>query len=145
MEAVDTGGPLRGWMSQQRGAILFQIRRQLHPQWVLNLGRLKERAQQRGSREVCDGKSLTDEIRAVLQLMLDAVESRCDGDPIPLQIVVADSMAESVERWKNPKQRSQRAVGSVAHARRQHAQCDVWIVPEQRRHDSRAQRRAKVA
>src|SRR5215472_14442943 len=38
MEAVYTGGPLRGWMPQQRGAILFQIRRQLHPQWVLNLG-----------------------------------------------------------------------------------------------------------
>ena len=52
-------------------------------------------------------------------------------------------MAELVERWKNPKQRPQRAVGSVAHARRQHAQCNVWIVPEQRRHDSRAQRRAK--
>jgi hypothetical protein len=29
------------------------------------------------------------------------------------------------------------------HARRQHAQRNVWIVPEQRRHDSRAHRRAK--
>jgi hypothetical protein len=43
----------------------------------------------------------------------------------------------------HPEQRPQRPVGSVAHARRQHAQCNVWIVPEQRRQDSRAQRRAK--
>jgi hypothetical protein len=86
MEAVDTGGPLRGWMPQQR---------------------------------------------------------RCDDDPIPLQIVFADPVAESVERWKNPEQRPQRAVGPAAHARRQHAQRNVWIVPEQRRHDSRAQRRTK--
>src|SRR5262249_56236235 len=134
MEAVDTRGPWRGWMPQQRGAIVFQIRRQLHPQRVLNLGRLKERAQQCGSREVCDGKRLADEIRAVLQLMLDAVERRCDGDPIPLQIICADAMAESVERWKNPEQRP-RAVGSAAHARRQHAQRNVWIVPEKWRHD----------
>ena len=55
----------------------------------MNLGRLEEHSQQRGSREVCDGKSLADEVRAVLPLMLDAVERRCDGGPIPLQIVVS--------------------------------------------------------
>src|SRR5262245_55686903 len=52
-------------------------------------------------------------------------------------------MAESVERWKNSEQRPQRAVGLAAHARRQNAQRNVWIVAEQRRHNSRAQRRAK--
>src|SRR5262245_10845141 len=52
-------------------------------------------------------------------------------------------MTKSVERRKNPEQRPQRTVGLAAHSRRQHAQRNVWIVPEQRRHDSRAQRRAK--
>ena len=52
-------------------------------------------------------------------------------------------MAESVERRKNPKQRPQRAVGLAAHARRQHAQRDIWIVPEQWRHDGGAHRRAE--
>jgi hypothetical protein len=93
MEAVDTGGPLRGWMPQQRGAIVFQIRRQLHPQWVLNLGRLEERSQQRGGRKVCDGKSLADEVRAVLPLMLNAVaayESSEFPRPIPSQGFVGE-------------------------------------------------------
>jgi hypothetical protein len=52
-------------------------------------------------------------------------------------------MTESVERRKNSEQRPQRAVSPVAHARRQHAQRNVRIVPEQWRHDSRAHRRAK--
>jgi hypothetical protein len=52
-------------------------------------------------------------------------------------------MTKSVERRENPEQRPQRTVGLAAHARRQHAQRSVGIVPEQRRHDSRAQRRAK--
>jgi hypothetical protein len=70
MEAVDTGGPLRGWMPQQRGAIVFQIRWQLHPQWVLNLGRLKERTQQRGSRQVCDGTTVIRSLSRLFALML---------------------------------------------------------------------------
>ena len=52
-------------------------------------------------------------------------------------------MAESIERWKNPEQRPQRAVSLPAHARRQHAQRNFWIVQEQWRYDSRAHRRAK--
>src|SRR5262245_59081707 len=52
-------------------------------------------------------------------------------------------MAEPVEPWKNPKQPPQRGVGLAAHARRQHAQRNVWIVSEQRRDKSRAQRRPK--
>src|SRR6516162_8834480 len=143
MQAVDAGRPLRSWMPKQRGAVVLQIQRQLHLQWVLNLVRLQERPQQSGGREVYDGESLADEIRAALPLVFDSVERRCDGGPIPLQIAFADSMTESVERWKNPEQRPERAVGLVAHARRQHAQRNIWIVPEQRRHNSRAQRRAK--
>ena len=107
-------------------AVVLQIQRQLHLQRVLNLGRLQERPQQRGSREVCDGESLADEIRAALPLLLDTVERCCDDGPIPLQIALADFMAESVERWKNPEQRPQRALGLAAHARRQHAQRNVW-------------------
>ena len=73
----------------------------------------------------------------------NSIEGRCDDGSISLQIAFANTMAELVERWKNPEQRPQRAVGLAAHARRQHAQRNVWIVPEQRRHYSRAQRRAK--
>src|SRR5262245_55364479 len=143
MQAVDAGRPLRGWMPKQRGSVILQIQRQFHLQWVLNLSRLQERPQQCGGREVCDGESLADEIRAALPLVLDSVERRCEDGPIALQIAFADSMTESIERWKNPEQRPQRAVGFVAHARRQHAQCNVWIVPEQRRYNHRAQCRAK--
>jgi hypothetical protein len=143
MQAVDADRPLRGRVPLQRGAVVFEIRWQLHLQRVLNLWRLQERTQKRSSREVCDGESFADEIRAVLPLLLNAIERRCDYDPIPLQIVFPNSMAESIERWKNPEQRSQRAVRLSAHARRQHTQRDVWIVPEQWRHDNRAHRRAK--
>src|SRR6476661_1446048 len=143
MQSVDTGGPVHGWMPQQLGAVVFQIQGQFHLQWILNLWRLQECSQQRGRREICDGESLTDKIRAALSLVLDAVKRRGDDGPIPLQIARVDSMAESVERWKNPKQRPQRGVGLATHTRRQHAQRNVWIVPEQRRHNSRAQRRPK--
>ena len=64
MQAIDADRPLRGRMLQQRGAVVLQIQRQLHLQRVLHPGRLQERPQQRGSREVCDGESLADEIRA---------------------------------------------------------------------------------
>src|SRR5262245_368280 len=30
MQAIDAGRPLRGWMLQQRGAVVLQIPRQLH-------------------------------------------------------------------------------------------------------------------
>ena len=30
MQAIDAGRPLRGWMLQQRGAVVLQIQRQLH-------------------------------------------------------------------------------------------------------------------
>jgi hypothetical protein len=53
---------LRGRMLQQGGAVVRQILR--HLQRVLNFGRLKEHPQQRGSREVCDGEGLAEEIRA---------------------------------------------------------------------------------
>ena len=56
-------------------------------------GRLQEHTQERGGREICDTESLADEIRAVLPLVLDAVERRCDDDPIPLQIVSLILMA----------------------------------------------------
>src|SRR5215510_11221812 len=111
MQAVDAGRPLRGRMLQQRRAVGLQIRRQLHFQWVLNLARLQEHAEQRRSREVCDGESLADEIRTALPLALDAVERCCDDGPIPLQIAPADAMTESVERWEKPEQWPKRAVG----------------------------------
>src|SRR5215813_714231 len=143
MQAIDASRPLRGWMLQQHGAVVFEVPRQLHPWWILNLGRLQERPQQRGSREVCDGESLADEIRAALPLILDSIKCRCHDGPISRQIAFADAMAESVERWKNPEPRLQPAGGLVAHARRQHAQRNVWIVLEQLRNDSGADRRAK--
>jgi hypothetical protein len=76
MQAVDTARPLHCWMRQQRGAIVSQIQRELHLQWILKLGGLEEHTQQRGSREVCDAESLADEIRAALPGLLDAVERR---------------------------------------------------------------------
>ena len=82
-------------------------------------------------------------IRAALPLVLDAVKCGGDDGPIPLQIAIADSMAESVEQRKNPKQRPQCGVGLATHTCRQHAQRNVWIVPEQRSHDSRSQRWAE--
>ena len=97
MQAVDAGRPLRGRMLQQRGAVVLQIQRQLHLQWILNLGRLQEHAQQRRSREIRDGESLADEIRTALPLVLDAVERSCDDGPISVQIALANSMTESVE------------------------------------------------
>ena len=45
MQPIDTGRPLRGWMQQQRGAVVLQIQRQCHLQWVLYLGRLQEHTQ----------------------------------------------------------------------------------------------------
>jgi hypothetical protein len=54
-------------------------------QWVLNLGRLQEHTQQRRGGEICDTESLADKIRAVLPLVLDAVERRGnDSDPAPI-------------------------------------------------------------
>src|SRR6185437_4730128 len=100
MQEVDAGGPLHGWMPQQRSAVVLQIQGQLHLQRVLNLGRLQERSQQRGRREICDGESLADKIRAALPLVLDAVKCGGDNGPIPLEIAIADSMAESVEQRK---------------------------------------------
>ena len=88
-------------------------------------------------------KASPDKIRAALPLVLDAVKCGGDDGPIPLQIAIANSMAESVEQRKNPKQRPQCGVGLATHTCRQHAQRNVWIVPEQRRHNSRAQRRPK--
>ena len=38
MQPVDVGRPLRGPMSQERGAVVLQIRRQLYAQRVLDLG-----------------------------------------------------------------------------------------------------------
>ncbi|MGB7659574.1 MAG: hypothetical protein WBL96_14735, partial [Pseudolabrys sp.] len=64
--------------------------------------------------------------------MLDAIERRRDDGPVSFQVPLADFVAEPVEPWKNPKQRSQSGIGLAAHARRQHAQRSVWIVPEQR-------------
>src|SRR5215470_17073675 len=104
MQAIDAGRPLGGWMLQQRGAVVLQIERQLHLERVLNLGRLQEHPQQRGSGEVCDGENLADEIRAALPLALDSIERRCDDGAISLQIVFANAMAEPVEGRKNPEQ-----------------------------------------
>ena len=104
MQAVDAGRPLRGRVPQQHRAVVLQIRRQFQLQRVLNLGRLQERPQQRCGREVCDGESLADKIRAALPRMLDAVERRRDDGAISLQIALADLMAEPVEPRKNPKQ-----------------------------------------
>src|SRR5262245_53631828 len=143
MPAVDAGCPLSGGMLPQRGAVVLEIQRQLHLQWVLKLGRLQDYPQQRSSREVCDCKSLADEIRAALPLVLNAIKSRGNDCPIPFQIAFANLMPEPVECWKNPEARPERTVGLAARARRQHAQRNVWIVPEQRRRDSRTQRRAK--
>ena len=78
MQAIDAGRPLRGWMPQQRGAVVLQIQRQLYLQGILNLRRLQEHPQQRCSRQVCDGEGLADKIRTTLPLVLDAVERRCD-------------------------------------------------------------------
>jgi hypothetical protein len=143
MQAIDAGSPLRGWMLQQCGAVVLHIPRQVHLQRVLNLRRLQEHPQQCGGREVCDGERLSSEISATLPFVLDAVERGRDNGSILLQIAFADSMTKSVERWKHREQRPKRAVGLAAHARCQHAQRNVWIALKQRRHDSRAQRRAK--
>jgi hypothetical protein len=83
MQAVDADRPLCGRVPQQRGAVVFEIRWQLYLQRALNLWRLQERTQQRRSREVCDGESFAYEIRAVLPLLLNAIECCCDYDPIP--------------------------------------------------------------
>jgi hypothetical protein len=53
----------------------LQIRRQLHLQRILNLGRLQVRSQQRRGREVGDGESIAKKIRATLSLEFDAVQS----------------------------------------------------------------------
>ena len=98
MQAKDPGRPLHGWMPQQRGAVVLQIGRQFDLQRILNLGRLQERAQQRGSREVGDGESLADEIGTALPLLLDPVEGRCDGGTIAFQPGLADLVTEPVER-----------------------------------------------
>ncbi len=143
MPAIDVARPLRGWMPQQRGAVLIQIRGQLDLQGVLNLGRLQERPQQRGGREIRHGESVAYEIGVTLPIVLDAVECRCDNGLIPLQIAFPDSMTQSIERWKDPEQRLKLSMGLTAHACRQHAQRNVWIVPQQRRQHSRAQRRPK--
>ena len=50
MQAIDADRPLRGWVPQQRGAVVFEIRWQLHLQRVLNFRRLQERTQKRSSR-----------------------------------------------------------------------------------------------
>src|SRR5262249_35447645 len=122
MQAIDAGRPWGAWMLRRRGAVALQKGRQLDLQWVLNFGRLRENPQQRGSGGDCDGESLADEIRAALPLALDSIERCCDDGAISLQMVFANTMAESVERWKNPEQRPQPAVGPAAHGRRQHAQ-----------------------
>jgi hypothetical protein len=41
MQSVNAGRPLRGRMPQERGAVVLQIRRQLHAQRVLDLGWLQ--------------------------------------------------------------------------------------------------------
>ena len=97
MPAIDSGRPLSGCMLQQRSAVVLQVERQLDLQWVLNFGRLQEHPQQRGSGEVCDRENLADEIRAALPLALDSIEGRCDDGAISLQIVFANTMAESIE------------------------------------------------
>ncbi len=63
---------------------------------------------------------------------------------IGLELRVADLVAEAVERREDPHQRPQRLIGLVGHARRQYAQREVRIVPEERRDDGRAQRRAQL-
>src|SRR5688572_31849230 len=104
MESVDACRPLRTRMPQQCGAVVLQIQRQLDLQRVLDFGRLQERPQQRGSRQVGDGEILADEIRAALPLLLYAVERRCDDGTILLQIGLTDLVAEPVVRRKNPEQ-----------------------------------------
>jgi hypothetical protein len=81
---------------------------------------------------------------AALPLLLDSVERGVHGGAIGLELRVADLVAEAVERREDPHQRPQRLVGLVGHARRQHAQSEVRIVPEERRDDGRAQRRAEL-
>ena len=54
MLPVNAGHPLRGLMPQELGAVVLQIRRQLHAQRVLDLGWLQQCPQHRRRREVGD-------------------------------------------------------------------------------------------
>src|SRR5262245_17496982 len=141
MQAVDAGRPLRGRMPQQHSAVVLQIRRQFDLQRVLDFRRLQERPQQRGGREVGDAERFADKIGAALPHVLDTIERRSDGGSISFQIALADFMAEPVEPRKNRKHPPQAGIGLAAHARCQRAQRNVRVVPEQRRDESRAQRR----
>src|SRR5260221_2650842 len=79
MQPVNTGRPLRGWMLPECGAIVLQIRRQLHAQRVLDLGWLQHHPQHRRRPKVGDRERIADEIRAALPLLLDPVERRVHG------------------------------------------------------------------
>src|SRR6185436_9678194 len=79
VQAVDVGRPLCGWMPSQHRTVVLQIDRQLYLQRVLKLGRLQERPEQRGGREVCDAENLADKIGAALPLLLDAPQQRWFG------------------------------------------------------------------
>ena len=66
-----------------------------------------------------------------------------DDGAVLLQVGLADPVAEPVVRRENPQQRPQCPIGLLRHAGHEDPQRDVRIVPEQRRNDGRAQRRAK--
>src|SRR4029079_19816918 len=68
---------------------------------------------------------------------------RSNDGSVSLQIAFADFMAEPVGPGKNPELPPKAGIGLAAHAGRQHAQCKVRIVLEQRGDDSRAQCRPK--
>jgi hypothetical protein len=70
-------------------------------QGILDLGRLQKRPQQRSSREVGDAEPLADEICPTLPFLLDATERRGDGGTVPLQVRLADLVAEPVEGREN--------------------------------------------
>ena len=105
---------------------------------------MQQRAQHRRRRKVGDRERIADKIRAALPLLLDPDERGVHTGAIGLELRVADLVAKSVVRREDPPQRPQCLVGLVGHARRQHAQCDIRIVPEQRRDDRSPQGRAKL-
>jgi len=79
-----------------------------------------------------------------LPLLLDPIERGVHDGAIGLELRISDVVTKAVVQRKDPPQRPQGLVGLVSHARRQHAQCDIRIVPEQRGDDRCPQGRTEL-